>query len=561
MGSTGRGPQLLYSRRVGRAPQGSIPGSALFSDVPGASTILGAAKLTGKVGDGWSVGLLNAVTAREEARWMEEGGRLESGEVEPLTNYLIGRVRRDFLGGRTRVGFIATAVNRELGDELLGRRLRSAAYSAGVEFRHEWANRTWRFSSSFSPSLVQGSEEAMARTQRFSSRYLQRPDAEHLVFDPQATSLSGYYAMVDLNKQAGRYQGKVALAGTSPGYEVNDLGFQTAADRIILDTNFTFEETRPGSLFRRWDVRGGPDAVWNYAGQRVFGEFNVFGSYQLLNYWGGGMRLAVNPATFNDRLTRGGPISRDPAGWSGNVNLNSDNRRKATVRGNVSWGFDEGGSWRRNVDVNVSLRPSDNWEVRVGPSLSRSYSAAQYVGAVGDSLATATFGTRYLFAGLEQTTLGVETRLNVTFSPTLSFELYAQPFLAGGDYGAVKELAAPREFRFLTFGEDVGEVESAGDGFSVDPDGSGPAAPFTVGDLDFNLRSLIGNAVLRWEWRPGSTLFLVWQQSRSDRISAGGFPDDGRQVGDFRPWRDTRDLLSMRGDNIFLVKLNYWLNP
>jgi hypothetical protein len=562
VGSTGRGPQLLYSRRVGRAPQGEAPGTALFADAPGTTTILGAAKLTGKMGDGWSVGLLEAVTGREEARWLDDAGARGTTTVEPLTNYAIGRLRRDFLGGRTRFGLIATAVNRELAGDPLRDRLRSSAYSAGVEFRHDSPNRTWRFSSSFSPSLVQGSPGAIARTQRSSSRYYQRPDAGHLDFDPGATSLSGYYAMVDLNKQAGKYQAKLALAGASPGYEVNDLGFQTAADRFIMDTNFMIQETRPGAVFRRWDVRGGPDGVWNYGGQRVFAEFNVFGSYQLLNYWGGGGRIAYNPETFDDRLTRGGPLSREPARWSGNVSLNSDNRKTATVRGSFNWATDDAGSWRNGVELNVTWKPSDNWELRLGPSLSRSFAVAQYVAAVADSLATETFGSRYVFAGLDQSTLGVETRVNITFSPTISFEMYAQPFMASGDYRAPKELAAPRTFAFRTYGEDAGTVTRAEDGrFRVDPDGDGPAVPFAIRDLDFNVRSLIGNAVFRWEWRPGSTLFLVWQQSRADRLAYGS-PLDGRDpVGTFRPWQDTRDLLTMKGDNIFLVKVNYWLNP
>lgn len=562
VGSTGRGPQLLYSRRVGRAPQGALPAHALFSDLEGATTILGAAKLTGKVGDGWSVGLLDAVTGSENARWVDGAGGRGTTLVEPSTNYLIGRVRRDFMEGRTRFGVIGTAVNRRLDGDPLGDRLRSAGYSAGVEFRHESTSRAWRFSSSFSPSLVQGSTAAITRTQQSSSRYYQRPDATHLDFDPDATRLSGYYAMVDLNKQAGKYQAKVALAGASPGYEVNDLGFQTAADRFIMDTNFTIQETRPGRVLRRWDVRGGPDGVWNYGGQRIFAEFNVFSTWQWLNYWGGSGRLAYNPETFDDRLTRGGPVSREPSKWSGNMSLSSDGRRQASVRSSVNWATDEAGSWRNAVDVNLVYRPAETWEVRVGPSLARSFATAQYVSTVQDPTATETHGHRYVFAGLEQSTLGIETRLNVTFTPTLSFELYAQPFMASGNYGDPKELRAPRSFDFRTYGEEGSTLQRRDDGrFEVDPDGAGPSPSFLVRDLDFNLRSLVGNAVFRWEWRPGSTLFLVWQQNRADRLDTLS-PLDGRgAVGTFRPWQDVRDLAGMRGENIFLVKVNYWLNP
>jgi hypothetical protein len=561
-GSTGRGPQLLYSRRIGRAPQGVLPSTTAFADAPPNTTILGAAKLTGKTANGWSVGVMEAVTNRESAAIVRLDGSRDDVVVEPMTNYFVGRLRREIGGNTTRLGLIGTAVNRQLDDPVLASRLRSAAYTAGVDFAHEFAGRTWRLSSTFTPSYVVGSREAIGRTQRSSARYFQRPDADHLAADPDATSLAGYYAMLDLNKQAGAFQAKVAVASASPGYEANDLGFQTAADRYILDTTFTYTQTRPGRTFRRWAINGGPDAIWNHGGDRLFAEFNLFGNFQLMNYWGGGWRVAYNPETYNDRLTRGGPLSRDPRGYSGSVNFSSDSRQSYVGRFGTSWAADEGGSWRHNADLNLTYRPRTNWDVRVGPSLSRSYSQAQYVTAFADPTASHTFGARYVFAGIHQTTLALETRVNVTFTPVLSFEMYAQPFLSSGEYSPLKELAGPGTFDFREYGTDVGTIDRGADGyFRVDPNGTGPAGTFRVPSLDFNHRSLLGNAVMRWEWRPGSTLFLVWQQSRAGRVTGMDADPLSQRVGNFDLSRDVRELFQFRPDNIFLIKMNFWFNP
>jgi hypothetical protein len=221
---------------------------------------------------------------------------------------------------------------------------------------------------------------------------------------------------------------------------------------------------------------------------------------------------------------------------------------------------DEGPGWARGANLGLLVRFHEKYELDIGATVSRDHVAAQYVTSVADSLATSTFGNRYVFAPLDQTTIGIESRFNVTFSPDLTFELYVQPLMASGNYGDPMELAAPRSFEFLRYGQDIGTISRGqNDSFTVAPGGG--AAPFAVADLDFNLRSLIGSAVLRWEWRPGSTIFLVWQQSRSERLlqSAGGSFDPG--IGDSRLGRDARELFGLKPDNVFAVKVTYWLNP
>jgi hypothetical protein len=562
MGSTGRPPQLLYSRRIGRAPQGGVPGAAVFSDVDDVTTILGAAKVTGRTQGGWSLGLLEAVTGEERAQYVDAAEAPGEAVIEPMTNYVVGRARRQIRGGETRFGVIATAANRSLSGSGMEARLHRSAYSGGLDFAHEWSNRTYKISGAVTGSWVEGSAAAIERTQRSSTRYYQRPDAEHLDLDPARTSLGGYYAMLDATKQAGAFSAKTAIAFASPGYEVNDLGFQSASDRIILDTNFQFSHPVPGSLFRNWSVRGSPDATWNYAGDLVHSEINGNVNVQLLNYWSAGARLAYNPVNDDDRLTRGGPIAETPVRWGGTANVSTDSRRDIIGRFTYDWGTSDAGGWSHDFGLNFTINASDRVDLQFQPSYSTRLETAQYVTAQTDALETETYGRRYIFGDLEQTTFSLATRVTVTLRPTLSLQLYAEPFISAGDYSGLKQLARPSTFDFLRYGDDIGTLTQQPDGsYDIDPDGGGPAAQFNVANRDFSYRSLLGNAVLRWEWRQGSTLYLVWQQRRISALDNLGPSGTDTWVGDFDLGRDVGDMFATPSDNVFVIKVNYWLNP
>jgi hypothetical protein len=547
---------------LGRAPQLGVPGGAVYSDIPEVTTILGAAKLTGRAAGGWSIGIVEGVTQRETAAFVDMEGKPSETVVEPLSNYFAGRLRRDVNAGRTTVGAMVTAVNRDLGGGV-GGRLRDGAYAGGIDFRTETADRVWSVFGTFSSSLVTGSPSAIAATQMSSARYLQRPDSRGLEYDPSATSLAGYRAQVDAGKRAGSWISNLALTASSPGYEINDLGFQTSTDRLVVDPNLTYEQNHPGSVFRSWSVRAGPDFVWNYDRDLVRQQTYLTWKSQLLNYWTFNLQLNHAEPVLNDRLTRGGPLTRLPAADAARLEVISDPRHRYTVSGLLNVGRDGAGLRDRSLSLDLGMKPAENWVVRVGPELSRTVLPAQYVVTVADNTATQTYGSRYVFAGLRQTTLAIDTRLNVTFTPNLSLEMYAQPFISSNDFGALKELRAPRTFDFDVYGQDVGTVTRVGDAATtVDPDGAGPAGSFLVADRDFNVASLRGNAVLRWEWRPGSTFFLVWQQERFESLDAGAadlYPN--RRPGEFDLGRNVRDLLDVRPTNVLLFKVSYWLNP
>ena len=555
-GSTGPGSlarNVFYSRRVGRKPQIGAPTSR--ADLPGQAAILGAAKLSGKTG-GWSLGVLDALTREERALWRDDEGAEQSGVAEPLTHYFVGRAVRELRQGQTSFGAIATAVNRRLDDDA-AEVLRRSAYVGGVDFSHEWANRAWRLSGYAAGSYVSGTADAIDATQRSSARYLQRPDAEHLSYDPTRTSLSGYAAQVQLTRQSGRHWlGDAGLSVVSAGYEPNDLGFLQRADQRTLNGRISYVENTPGPLFRSYRIEAAANLITNGAGDRVGNNLFVGSRWTLPNYWWYVLNASYAAPITSDRLTRGGPLARYPGDARLYTELGTDQRRRVSAAGGFYARETGAAGGERHMWTRLSLRPSPVWNLSVEPALTRLRAGAQYVAGVDDALAPGTFGRRLVFADMRQTTLSLQTRLNVTFSPDLSLQVFAQPFLTAADFSNYKEFTTPRGFDFSVYGRDAGTIEASDGAYVVDPDGEGPAESFTVGgkfgQKDFNLRSLRGNAVLRWEWRPGSTLFLAWQQNRSDT-------DEG--VGDFRLGRDRAALFRTPPDNVLVFKVSYWLNP
>jgi hypothetical protein len=300
---------------------------------------------------------------------------------------------------------------------------------------------------------------------------------------------------------------------------------------------------------REWSLEGGPRGTWNYDGDRIGTRFNFEGSAQLLSYWSGDLELNHELAALDDRLTRGGPLVRSPARTYAEVNVESDSRKPWTLDVGADWWWGEAGS-NTSVDVEIGYKPAPNWEISLEPEWSSDRVKSQYVTSVSDTLASQTYGSRYVFADLDEKELSLGTRVNVTFSPTLSLEAFARPFIASGSFGGLKELTRPRSFAFNRYAA-TGTVERDGSTITIDPDGAGPAEPFEVDDETFTTRSLRGSAVLRWEWRPGSTLFLVWQQQRE--------LEDAR--GDLRLGRDLRQLGRAIPDNVFVVKATWWINP
>jgi hypothetical protein len=550
---SGLGP--FYSRRVGRPPQlnGYVSGTSSFADTPDDATILGAAKITGRTSNGFTVGLMEALAGKEEARFVPAAGGGEQVQVvEPLTNYFVGRVRKDLRQGATQIGVIGTSTMRQLDeDPLLMSALRTRATAGGIDWSHAWSNRRYRWRGGLMLSDVQGSPASILSTQTSSAHYYQRPDREKLLLDPAATSMQGAGLYTRVAKENGNWLWEVMENTRTPGYEVNDIAFLDRTDYAQTTANLGYSWTRPTKWYRSMFALAGGIHELNYDGDRTDYQKQAFWSIEFPNYWNVRSFVIRDEATYMDRLLRGGPTVKGFGYTFGHFQVSTDSRRRAVFDVQIRGSTAEDKTQTFNFRPGVAIKPSSNVFVQLGPNYQFSENSVQYVTRVTDPTATGFFGSRYVFGLTTTKTISLDTRVNWTMRPDITLQVFAQPFVAAGEYDAYREFAAVKSNELLDYGTDIGTItrDATTGRYTVDPDGPGPAQSFSFADQNFTSRSLRGTAVLRWEYRPGSTIFLVWTQQRS------GFAT----FGDYDFSRDTRAMLADRPDNVFLVKATYWL--
>jgi hypothetical protein len=569
--------QLFYSRRIGRKPHGSEPSEADFAQIPGETTILTAAKVTGKSAGGLSLGALAAITDKETGLGYNGGtGATEKFVVEPASQYGVFRGVQDFRGGASQLGGMFTITHRNLpGDGSLDF-LTSSAYSLGLDFEHAWGgsgSRDWAVSGHFASTYISGSTTALTRVQRSTGHYFQRPDATRFSVDTTATSMSGINWRLRFERQSGEHwTGSVWIGEITPGFEANDLGFSRSSEKLDAGVRLSYHEISPGALFRgyrltfwgyqNWRHEALDDVFsWNsWRRARKAGSFSLRTNWEFLNYW----RLEINgrysPELLSDSKTRGGPLMSNPGSTQFEVSLHTDPRAAFAIRPRIDYQDGHRGGYRFQTGVGMTIRPSPSLEIQLAPNYTRQLDPAQYVAAIDDEGFEPTYGRRYLFSDLKRHQFSLDTRFNVAFNPRLTLQFYTQPLVSSGNYLTYKQLERSASFDFDVYEEGTAvvaaeDVSCAGgrtcesDGYRyVDWDGDGIVDTF-FSDRDFNIRSLRLNAVLRWEYRPGSTIFLVWQQNRRDRVNDGSF-DLGRDID---------ALGSLDSENVFIVKVNYWL--
>jgi Domain of unknown function (DUF5916) len=555
-------PDPFYSRRVGRPPQlaGWVSDHSAYAQQPDNSTILGAAKITGRTPSGYTVGLLDAVTNRETARYVPAAGAAERTQiVEPYTNYFVGRVEKQFGGGASTLGALLTSTARAMPDTIVSDALHSHAEEAGVDWRHTWHQHEYSWMGNVLFSDVGGSPAAIAATQRSSAHYFQRPDRQlnsdglfGARYDTTATSLKGYGMFTRVGKDNGTLLWEAMTDVLSPGFEVNDLGYIQGTDNIWLNGNVGAQATTPTRWYRNLAGTIGGYTQYDYEGDRTGAGLQAFYSMTFPNYWRVRLIGSHDVPSLDPGRTRGGPVvERAGSDW-GSIELSTDPRAPAV--------FDFAVQATRGVAApthgltlspGLALKPAANVFLQLSPTYRSDEDDAQYVTAVGDPTATAFYGSRYVFAFVRTKTVSLDTRLNWTFTPNLTLQLYAQPFVARGQYTSFREFAAPRSIDKLVYGKDVGTIayDPTAATYTVDPDGAGSAAPFSFANPDFTDTSLRGTAVLRWQYRPGSTLYFVWTQERSGTDPSGsvGFPSAVSAM-----FRD-------HPTNVFQINATYWI--
>jgi hypothetical protein len=553
----------FYSRRIGRAPTGAslATDNYAFADVPDATTILGAGKITGRTSSGFTLGLLNSVTGRASADVQTATGVRGTQEVEPLSDYFVGRVKRDFLNGNFVAGAVVSGVARNI-DSTFAPLLARHAELIGHDLFYTFANHeyTWRMQAAL--TNVSGDPREILLRQQSSARYFQRPDrgtgnggffSNRL--DSTATSLCGGGLYTRLAKETGAWFGELSLDTRTPGYESNDYAFQQRADYIFTNANVGGIWNKPTRWYHQFIALTGAQTIRNYEGDRTQTDYHVLAQGSTPQFWNFNIFYINTPASIDDRQLRGGPAVRTASAHFVNASVSTDSRHAFVANAGANDYWDDKGGSNPSISLGVTYRPDPKVSLTFGPSWSRAHNYAQFVSTVGDSTATSFYGTRYIMAALDQSILGLDTRASVTFSPTMTLEVYVQPFFAAGRYHDFEEYASPRSSDVLVYGRDRGSISATRDAsgivdhYTIDPDGAGPAQSFAIDNPNFSQRSLRGNAVFRWEYRPGSVLYVAWTQSRSSDAPFGDL--------DFP--RDKSALFATRPDNIFLVKASWWL--
>ena len=486
---------FLYSRRIGRRPgHFELPKGATELSRPESTTILGASKIVGKTQGSTHFGIMEAITAPEYAQIEEKvnGEKIEREFlVEPLTNYFVGRVNQDVLKGNSVIGLIMTAVNRKDSN---------SAYVGGLDWDVKFAEEKFQFTGTFAASHA-GKQEGRR---------------------------SGYLAHVELDKHGGWLRGETNFRMLSPDLEINDLGFLRRANMMEWNYDLTVRKEKPFSIFREATLGLFGWQSWNYDRVHISGYVELWTNARFKNYWGYDLWVGRILETFSDNdVRRGGTLIKQPAGWWIYTGLSTDDRKMVQLQLNPVFAWnDDRHSYDYNVDLSLRIRPASNIELSIGPSYTYQVKDAQWVDLIEKEINGETL-RHYVYGELISRTLDFTTRANISFTPTLSLQFYVQPFITIGDYTNFKELVEPKSYQFK---------------------------PYPLSEnRDFHLRSLRGNTVLRWEFRPGSTLFLVWSQSREADLTHVGEADL-----DFRPLHRLRTSFTDAGSNIFLVKCRYW---
>jgi hypothetical protein len=511
---------LFYSRRIGRSPHlGVETDDNEYARIPRVTPIIGAAKVTGKTPGGLSVGIVEAVTAEGKAE-IDNMGERSWQTVEPLTNYLVSRVMKDFNGGKTIIGGVFTNTHRFLDGTIVDELVRNAN-TAGIDFTHYFGEeRNWFVSSTAAASNLTGSAAAIEKLQRSSVHYFQRPDADYVEVDPDRTSLNGFGGNVQAGKIGGHWNFTTFGYWKSPGFNLNDVGYLQNADALITGFWTAYNFDKPFSIFRQIRPNANFWTGWDFGGAHLFTGGNLSLYVQFKNLWWTNIGGNYEGNSISNSLLRGGPSMLYPSSLNGWFNLGTNSSKKvyATLWANAARGAEDV-SERYSAGMDFTVKPGQSFTATVTPSLSRNRNDIQYVTRTDE-------GGRYILSQINQQIVSMSLRMNYNITPDLTIQYWGQPFLAAMDYSKFKAVTDPRaeklQDRYHLIADNEIEYDADDNRYLVDENRDG-TTDYSFGNPDNNYDKFLSNLVVRWEFMPGSTLFLVWSQTRSYSDSTGSF--------------------------------------
>jgi hypothetical protein len=543
--------QLFYSRRVGAPPSGVpfLGPDEEMSSIPESTTILGAFKVTGRTDGGTSVAVLQAFTQKETVSVASPLGQRDA-VVEPYGSYTVARLHKDWDKGTTSLGGMLTSTHRWADDAAITSFLPTQATSGGIDFTRSFADRKWVLEANGVASHVKGDPAAILALQRNAVHYYQRPDASHLGVDPSATSLSGHGGMVRFGRSdTSRLRLTDHFHWYSPGLELNDVGYLRQADVMANQVFLGWSEPSPQGIFRSYSLELAREDQWDFGGLKTRSDTELEASGQFKNKWRAEASLSYQDVV-DTRMLRGGPALRWHDYYEGQAFLGSDGSRRVSAHasGSYSWARDDDSrAW--NTGVGLSLRPSNRLELSGSVSYEKVLDNLQYV----DTADRESGEPRWVLGRIDQDTWNFTFRVNLSITPDLTIQYYGSPFIGTGLYSDFKRasdtLAQDNASRYHLYAPDEIAYSADANGYRVTEAGGGPSYAFR--NPDFSFRQFRSNLVARWEYKPGSSLYVVWSQGRT------GYAPESE--GSFSSNWDA--LWQQRPDNVFLVKFSYWFSP
>jgi hypothetical protein len=344
-----------------------------------------------------------------------------------------------------------------------------------------------------------------------------------------------------------RYAGWVTFR--SPGLELNDIGYMRQGDIIMQVLWAGYRIWEPFSIFRRVNINFNQWAGWDFSGTNYFKGININGNLQFKNYWSLVLGMDRNGKAKSKSELRGGPTLNFPGAWSNWWFVSTDERKKLVFE-LYGWNY-----WRDldsqkifDLGFDVNWRPMVSLGISLGPSYQKAHNVAQYVETVEQD-----DGDKYIVARIDRSTLMANLRVNFSITPDLSIQYWGQPFIFAADYSEFKLVDNPgaSDFydQFHQYNENEIYYDPENEEYNIDDNGDG-TTDYSFENPDFKVYEFRSNLVLRWEYIPGSTLFVVWSQGRSDDSSQGYFQFN----------QDMNNLFNVFPNDVFLVKLTYRLS-
>jgi hypothetical protein len=484
---------------------------------------------------------------------IETGGYKSNQVVEPFTNYLAARLQKDYKEGNTIIGGMFTSVNRFMEnipaskdpENTLKNTLPNAAYTGGIDFTQYFHKKTYMVNLNTAFSYIGGTELAMVRAQTASARYFQKP-GNSISLDSSRTSLSGNGGRMQFMKIGnGHWSYGAAFLWKTPGLELNDMGYLREADQMLQVLWVNYRIWEPKSFYRSININSNQYKGWDFSGNNLFDGINFNGNINFKNYWFAGAGTNLNYNVISNTLLRGGPVMKMPGSLNSHVHVNTDSRKKLQINLALQHALTfEGSGQNLNIQPEIIYKPLNALSLSLSPNYMLSYDELQYVDQQN-------FGSqpRYIYGTINQKIVGMSFRLNFNLTPDLTFQYWGQPFVAYGSYNNFKYITDPMASdyhnRFAGYTPD--QIHDYGDGnYYIDENTDG-SDDYLFGKPDFNFREFLSNLVLRWEYNPGSSIYLVWSQTRSNSDYTGSVDYSN----------DMDYLFSTKPHNVFLIKFSY----